>query len=261
MRSTSNASWGSVTATVWRAAPAGMRSPAISPTDRSDRPAGEQHALRLDDTAGRLDARHPAAVVGRAQAGERGSFAQLDAGRLHRQRVRPHVARRVDVAVTLPEAPAAMALRRERADRRRRLGRVQPAHIGQAGAVLHRDPLPAQPLVRFCDRQDQIALLAKAGIGAIFRCLPAIEVDRPASERDRRRRAALRPYDAGGPRRGTHPGQPALDHYHPPHAGLGREHRRPAADGSCADDDQIRSIRHATLPCAATGREVDRIGR
>ena len=38
IRSTSNASCGSSTATVWRAAPAGMRSPASRPTARSDGP-------------------------------------------------------------------------------------------------------------------------------------------------------------------------------------------------------------------------------
>ncbi len=87
---------------MWRAAPAGIRRPADSPTARSDGPpvsSTRSVSMTPDDRLDRDDA--ATAAVGRlgAQAGERGPFAQLDARRLHRQRVGADVAWRIDVAV------------------------------------------------------------------------------------------------------------------------------------------------------------------
>ena len=99
----------------------GSADPASSPDRAQRRPAGQQHALGLDDAGGRSRRRSTRdAVVARAQAGERGPLAQLDAGRLHRQRVGADVARRVDVAVAVAVAAAAMAVGRQRAGDRRR---------------------------------------------------------------------------------------------------------------------------------------------
>ena len=129
---------------------------------------------------------------------------------------------------------------------------VQPAHIGQAGGVLHRDALVPEPFVLLGHGEDEVAELAKAGVGAVGRRLAAVEVDRPATERDGGGRPALRADDAGRPGRGAHPGQAALDDDDAPDAGLGGEHRRPAADRSRPDDHEIGSFRHAT-PWLAVG--------
>ena len=99
---------------MWRAAPAGIRSPASRPTARSDGPPVSSTrsvaigpaivstpTTRWPPPRRRLD----------AEARERRPLAQLDARRLHRERVGADVARRVDVAVGLEEAAAAMAVR------------------------------------------------------------------------------------------------------------------------------------------------------
>ena len=113
-RSTANASCGSRTATVWRTAPAGIRMPG-QPADRAEaRAAGQDHALRRDRAGVRLDADDPPAAAGARlgpEAREGRPLAELDARLLHRERVGPDVAGRVDVAVGLEIAAAAMAAR------------------------------------------------------------------------------------------------------------------------------------------------------
>ena len=119
----------------------------------------------------------------------------------------PSVARKLP-----PRWPSAA----ERRDERRGLGRGQPADVEALG-LLHRDALAAGPLVVLGDREDQVAQLAEAGVGADRLGLAAVEVDRPAAERDGRRRPALGPDDPGGaassrpsrrgPARGRRPGR------------------------------------------------------
>ena len=62
MRSTENDSCASSTATEWRAAPAGIRSPASRPTSRSDGPPDQQHTPGRDPPGVGLDPDHPGSV-------------------------------------------------------------------------------------------------------------------------------------------------------------------------------------------------------
>src|SRR5439155_791368 len=55
--------------------------------------------------------------------------------------------------------------------------------------------------------EDQVAELAEARVRADGRRLTAIEIDRPAAERNRRRRSALSPNDPGRSRAGTLAGE------------------------------------------------------
>ena len=101
-----------------------------APTVAEARPAGQDHPLGRDRAGARLDADDAAAAARRRldpEARERRPLAELDAGRLHRERVGPDVARRVDVAVGLEEAAAAVAGRGEGRDLGGGLGGRQPA--------------------------------------------------------------------------------------------------------------------------------------
>ena len=110
--------------------------------------------------------------------------------------------------------------------------------------MLHRDPFPAEPHVLVGRGKDQVAELAEARIGPVGGRLAPVEVDRPATERDGRRRAALGPDDAGRSRRRAHSRQPALDDDDPADPGGRCEDRRPATDRAGPDDDQIRALDH-----------------
>ena len=176
------------------------------------------------------------------EARECGPLAELDARRLHRERVGPDVARRVDAPVGLDEAAAAMA------DRAPGIGirAVASAADSQANIealpALHLDPLPAGALVVLGYREDQVAELPEARIGAERGGLAVVEVDRPAPERDRRRRSALGPDDPGRSRARALTGQPLLEDDDPPEPVRLREVRRPAADRAGPDDDKIGAI-------------------
>ena len=227
-----------------RAAPTGMRSPARSPTARSDGPPVSRTRSVSMTPASVSTAGDPRAVGRRAQPGEGHALAQLDPRGLHRQDVGADVARRVDVAIGVAIAPAAMAVRGERRDGRPSPRGGQPAHVGQALGVLHRDPRPTGPFVVLGHGQDQVAVLAKAGVGAVRGRLAAIEVDRPATEGDRRRRPALGPHDPGCPRRRTDARPAAIHDDDPTDVVRRREHRRPAAERAGADDDEVRTVGH-----------------
>ena len=243
---------------MWRAAPAGMRRPASAPTACSDGPPVSRTRSVSIDAGGRLDAGDARPSVVEAQTGERGPLAQLHAGPLHRQRVGAHVARRVDVAVARPIAAAAMAGRGRESGHRSR--RPRPA-ISQRtsvrpAVVLHRDALATESLVLLGRREDEVAELAEARVGAVGGRLTAVEVDRPATERHRRRRAALGPDDAGRARRRAHPDEAAFEHDDPTDPVRRGEDRRPAADRARPDDDQVRSLRHRSTigPRGGCGR-------
>ncbi len=211
--STAKAGCGSRTATVWRAAPTGMRTPARRPTARRPGPpVSRTRSVSITPASvSTATTRVPPSRVGRrAQAGEGRPLAQLDARRLHRERIGADVARRVDRAVGRGEAAAAMTVGRQRDGGRRGLRGIEPGHV-EPGRLLHRDALAPGPLVVLGHGQDQVAVAAEPGIRAVGGLLAVVEVDRPAPERDRGRRAALRPHDAGRPRRGAHPGQAALE--------------------------------------------------
>ena len=251
---------------MWRAAPAGIRTPAARPTARSDGPPVSRTrsvAIGPALVSTPITRRPPPGVGTTQEAEERRPLAQLDARRLHRERVGTDVARRVDVAVGREEAAAAVAVRGERRDERRGLGRGQPADVEALG-LLHRDALAAGPLVVLGDREDQVAQLAEAGVGADRLGLAAVEVDRPAAERDGRRRPALGPDDPGGAGARAHPGEAPLEDDDPAGAVRLREVRGPAADRARADDDEVGLVgrRHRSSigrrPAASLGCPVRR---
>ncbi len=247
---TSKAGSGSRTATVCRAAPTGMRIPASRPTARSDGPPVSSTRSVWIGPASVSTATDPAGAPGDPlgpQAGERCSLTDLDAGGLHRERVRAHVARRVDRAVGRQVAPAAMAGRRQRHGGGRRLVRVEPGNV-EAVRALHRDPFATRSLVVLGDGKDQVAELAEARVGPVGGPLAVVEGDRPATERDRRRGAALRPDHAGRPRRGAHPDEPAVDDHDAFDPARPGEHGRPATDRPGPDDHQVSPIRRHLLP-------------
>ena len=128
------------------------------------RAAGQEDALGVDRARGRLDADDPAALEPDARDG--GPLAQLDAHPLHRQRIGPDVARRIDRTVGLEVAPATVAVGTEGRVDPAGLGRAQPAHR-QPLALLHRDPGPTIALVASGDRDDQVAELAEARVGPV----------------------------------------------------------------------------------------------
>ena len=106
---------------------------------------------------------------------------------------------------------------------------------------------------------EQILQLVESGytlvrpqIGPVGGLLAAVEVDRPAAERDRRRRPALGAHDARGPRRGAHPGQPALDDHDP--IGAGRRAKTDAQPPTVPAPTTTRSARSVTPPPSASRR-------
>ncbi len=234
---------------MWRAAPAGIRTPASAADRAEGRASGQDDPVGVDRAVVRLDPGDPPAAIcrgRRAEGPEGGPLTQLHARGPHRERVRSDVPWRVDGPVAGGVAPAAMADGRQGHGRRRGLGGVEPGDI-EPRRLLHADPLTTGPLVVLGHRQDQVAELAEAGIGAVRGRLAAIEVDRPATERHRRRCPALGPDDAGRTRRGTHPDQATLEDDHPARA-VGRgEDRRPAADRPRPDDHQVRAVSHRSL--------------
>ena len=167
IRSTSNASCGSRTATVWRAAPAGIGCrPSGRPhgaTARRSAGPGSWRSARGSSRRRRPAGRRPASARG---AGPRTPSApQLDARRLHGQRVGTDVARRVDAAVGREVAAAAVTVARERWDHRDRLVGGEPGDV-EALARAASTPLAAGPLVVLGDGEDQVAELAEAGVRA-----------------------------------------------------------------------------------------------
>ena len=209
------------------------------------RAAGQQHTFGRDRAGVGLDPDDPGPVE--AEPSERRPLAQLHARRLHRERVRPDVPRRVDRAVGRQEAAPAMTGCCERRDDLDGLLAGQPADV-EPLAPLHRDAFAPGPFVVVGDREDQVAELAEAGIRPVGRLLAAIERDGPLAERDRRRRAALCPDDACRAGRGAHPEQAALEHDNALEARGFREDRRPAADRPAADDDQVCRFGHRGRP-------------
>ena len=167
-RSTAKAGWGSGTATGCRAAPGGDPEAGRRPQSAQGRPAGQDDPARRDRAGAGLDPDHAAAAVQHrcAEAPEARPFAQFDAGALHRERVGPEIPRRVDRAVGWRVAPAAMAVGGQQRGR----SAASPAPTQrdrQAGRLLHGDPRATGPLVLGGDRQDEIAELAEARIGAV----------------------------------------------------------------------------------------------
>ena len=144
-------------------------------------------------------------------------------------------------------AAAPVAGRGQGRDLRRRLGGCQPADV-QPLRTLHGDPLAAEALVVLGHREDQVAELAKPAVGPDLGGLATIEVDRPAAERDGRRRSALRPDDARGAAAGTLPGEPTVQDHDPADARGLREPARPAADRAGADDDEIGALEVSHAP-------------
>ena len=216
------------------------------PADLAQRRAtGQQHALGRDRAGVRLDPNDPGPVEPKPP--ERRPLAQLHARRLHRERVRPHVPWRVDGAVGREEAAPAMTGRCERRDGLGGLVARKPADV-QPLAPLHRDAFAAGTLIVVGHREDQVAELAEARIRPVLRLLAAVELDGPTAERDRGRRAALRPDDARRAGRGTHPDEAALEDDDAPDARGLREDRRPAADRPATDDDQVCRIGHRGRP-------------
>ena len=71
---------------------------------------------------------------------------------------------------------------------------VEPRDV-QPGGALHGDAFATGSLVVLGDREDQVAELTEARIGAIRLVLAVVEVDRPSPQRDRGGRSALRPDD------------------------------------------------------------------
>ena len=124
---------------------------------------------------------------------------------------------------------------------------VEPGDV-EAVRALHRDPFATGPLVVLGDGQDQVAELAEARVGAVGGLLAVVEVDRPATEGDRRRGAALRPDHAGRPGRGAHPDQAALEDDDASDAARPGEDRRPATDRPGPDDHQVSPIRAIGTP-------------
>ena len=218
-----------------------------APDGPQARSAGQQHPLGLDRTVARLHARDPGPRGIGPQAGECRPLAQSHPGGLHGQRVRAHVARRVDMAIRRPVAPPAVAFRRQRPGELGGLARTEPADVGEAGRVLHRDPLVSEALVLVGGGEDEVAEFPEPGIRAVGRGLAAIEVDRPAAERDRGGGTALRPDDAGGARRCARPREAAIQDDDPVEPFGRREDRRPASDRARPDDDQVRAVRHQPI--------------
>ncbi len=178
-----------------------MLTPASAPTERSEGPpVSRTRSASIGPRVG-FDARDAPCAVRpgrRAQPGERRPLAQVDPGRLHRERVGADVARWIDRAVAGPEAPAAVAGRRQGDGPRRCLGRLEPLDV-EPVRTLHRDTLATGALVLVGHGEDEVAEPAKPGIGAVGGALALVERHGPAPERDRRRRAALGADDAGGP--------------------------------------------------------------
>ena len=155
-----------------------------------------------------------------------------------------------------------MAGRRQGDGGGRGLVRVEPGDVEPVRA-LHRHPFATGPLVVLGDGEDQVAELAEARVGAVGGSLAVVEGDRPATERDRRRGAALRPDHAGRPGRGAHPDEPALDDDDAADAARPGEHGRPATDRPGPDDHQVSPIRrhrHASSPLAHDSRARRRGG-
>ena len=197
-RSTSKSGCGSLTATWCRAAPTHRRAPTSLADLAQRRAAGEQHARRRDRARGRLDAGDAPASAARgrgAESQERTALAERHARRLHRERVRAHVPRRIDVSVGRDVAAAAMAAGRERRVQPARLAGVDPPHV-EAGLPLHRHALAAGALLGRGGGEDDVAELAEAGVGA----------EQPPAGRGRSRRSTARAppspacHPAGGPR-------------------------------------------------------------
>ena len=138
-----------------------------------------------------------------------------------------------------------MAIGRERHADRGGFGGVEPPDVEPFGS-LHRHTFATGPLVLLGHREDEVPELAKPEIRPVCACLATIEVDRPATEGDGRRRAALRPDDPGGSRGGAHPGEAPLDDDDATDTRRLREHRRPATDRSGPDHDEIRALAHVT---------------
>src|SRR3954454_22129127 len=162
-RSVSNAGCGSSTATLCRAAPTGIRTPASRPTARrlgppvtmtrsvSIVPASVSTAVTSVPPSGRLS----------DDARDRGPLAQLDARRLHREGVRADVPRRVDGAIGREEAATTMAGGGEGDGALGGLRCVEPLDV-KTLRPLHRNALSSGPLVVIRHGEDQVAELTKA---------------------------------------------------------------------------------------------------
>src|SRR5439155_9163178 len=106
----------------------------------------------------------------------------------------------------------------------------------------HRDALPAEALVLLGHGQDQVAELAEAAVRTDLGGLATVEIDRPAAERDGRRRPSLGPDD---PRRAAAcalAGEATIEHDDAADARVLREPARPTADRPGSDDDEIGAL-------------------
>ena len=229
------------------------------------RSAGRARSRWAPRSVSTRDHRRPPPGVGDgAEAGERGPLAQLDARRLHRERVGADVARRVDVRRRSRGSCRRGGRPRrasDRASRRPRPRRASATSRPSACCIATRSR-PARSSV-LGDREDQVAELAEARIGAVSsRPGWPVEVDRPAAERDGRRRPALGPDDPGGPRASAHPGQAALEDDDAAGAVGLREvptpsrrscprRRRPGRLGRASSSTRIGRRRAASLGCPA----------
>ena len=119
--------------------------------------------------------------------------------------------------------------------------RLQPARR-QAQGALRRHPLPPGRRLFRVQGDDEVAELPKAAVHPELVPLAAIEGDRPAAKRHRRRRAALGPHHARGPGARALPGAPGVEDQHAPGPVAGGEDRGPAADRPGTHHDQVRPL-------------------
>ena len=169
---------------------------------------------------------------------------------LHRERVRTHVPRWVDVPVAGCVRRAAERGRVERGVQLRGPRCIDVPDIGEPGGALHLDACGRLLLLRVIRREDQVAELAEAAVGPVALALRPVEVDRPHPEGDGLGCPTLRADDAGRARGRALAGLALLEDHDAFRAVLLREDRGPPADRAGADDDEIGSVavRHAVLP-------------
>ena len=208
------------------------------------RPAREDHAFRGDDAVGSAHARDAPptpAGGGGPEPEERRAFAEGHAGPLHRERVRANIPWWIDRAIGRAIAPAAVSLCGKRRIQAARLCCIDPPYV-EASLALHGDAEGAVALVTLREREDQVAELAKPGVGTEHLLLRSIEVDREPAQRDGRRRSALRPNDTCRTARGPLTRQILLQDHDAAGPTRRGEPRCPAAHHAGADHHQVRRL-------------------
>src|SRR2546425_10583654 len=207
------------------------------------RAAGEEHPLGFDPAPVGEDGAYPLArVAGRGfECGEATALAEVDARRLHRQRVGAQVSHGIDATIGRRIAGATNARCSQRRVESHRLARIDPADV-EAGLPLHRDALATGALFIIGGGENQVPELAKARVGAEEIGLAPVEVDAPLAESDRRRGPALRADHAGRPAAGPIAGPSPFEDHDPLRSRGPGKIRGPSTDGAGAHDDDVRAL-------------------